>query len=460
MNLHYIDISIIVIYFLGLFYLGYRKPKGSSTDSYVLMGRRLTLMPFVMTLVSTWYGGILGVSEFSYTYGVSNWIIFGLPYYVFGLLFAFKVAKRAHRLKVSSLPEIMGKDYGKYAGIVAAVLVMILASPAPYVLTLGFLLNYFFGIPLLPALILGTVSSLIYILRGGFSAVVKTDALQFVLMFSGFIFLLTALISTTISPIQLFKDLPTGHTSLTGGHNLGYIVVWFFIGSWTLVDPGFHQRVYAAKTEGIAKRGIIIAVLFWFLFDLMTTLTGLYAFSLLPEGTNAAQAFLVLGAKILPPGLLGIFYTAILSTVMSTLDSNSLISGISLGKDILGEFKYFQKWSTTLRIKLSMVVLLGLGIVLAWRMQSVVDLWYTLSTITIPGLLLPTLQSILDSPRNANLSLTSLILSPLVSLGWFFFAKIDDWNYLWGIEPFYPGILTSVIILIIFPFIQKESQHV
>ena len=47
-----------------------------------------------MTLVSTWYGGILGVGEFSYRYGISNWVIQGVPYYVFALFFAFLLAKR------------------------------------------------------------------------------------------------------------------------------------------------------------------------------------------------------------------------------------------------------------------------------------------------------------------------------------------------------------------------------
>ena len=46
---------------------------------YLVMGRTLALPAFVATLVSTWYGGVLGVGEYSYRYGISNWLVFGLP---------------------------------------------------------------------------------------------------------------------------------------------------------------------------------------------------------------------------------------------------------------------------------------------------------------------------------------------------------------------------------------------
>ena len=64
-------------------------------DEYLVMGRRLSLPSFVMTLVSTWYGGVLGVGEYSYRYGISNWLVFGVPYYVGAAHFAWFIARRA-----------------------------------------------------------------------------------------------------------------------------------------------------------------------------------------------------------------------------------------------------------------------------------------------------------------------------------------------------------------------------
>ena len=81
----FVDILLIVLYFSAGVYIGYRSARKEKTeaDEYLLAGRSLTLPVFVATLVSTWYGGILGVGEYSYQYGISNWVVFGVPYYFF-----------------------------------------------------------------------------------------------------------------------------------------------------------------------------------------------------------------------------------------------------------------------------------------------------------------------------------------------------------------------------------------
>ena len=94
-ELHVVDIGIILLYSGGLLALGLfnTKRKQDQTD-YLLAGRRLTLVPFTASLVATWYGGILGVGEFTYLYGISNWVVLGLPYYIFALLFTLFIAGR------------------------------------------------------------------------------------------------------------------------------------------------------------------------------------------------------------------------------------------------------------------------------------------------------------------------------------------------------------------------------
>ena len=59
----------------------FRRPSRGAVD-YIVAGRRLTLPAFTASLVTTWYGGILGVGEYTWTYGISNWLVFGVPYYL------------------------------------------------------------------------------------------------------------------------------------------------------------------------------------------------------------------------------------------------------------------------------------------------------------------------------------------------------------------------------------------
>ena len=89
-QLHFLDWLVIAAYILVLLYLGISqfKQNRTSSEQYILAGRKLSLPAFVATLVATWYGGILGIGENIYLYGIQTWFIFGLPYYIFAILFS------------------------------------------------------------------------------------------------------------------------------------------------------------------------------------------------------------------------------------------------------------------------------------------------------------------------------------------------------------------------------------
>ncbi|MCH8548089.1 MAG: hypothetical protein LAT80_04375, partial [Balneolaceae bacterium] len=73
-----IDWFIVASYFFFLIWLSWKKGVGEeSEENFLLSGRKVTLPAFVATLVSTWYGGILGIGEWSYQFGISQWLILG-----------------------------------------------------------------------------------------------------------------------------------------------------------------------------------------------------------------------------------------------------------------------------------------------------------------------------------------------------------------------------------------------
>src|SRR5439155_26383949 len=123
------------------------------------MGRRLALPSFDETLVTTWYGGVLGVGEFSYRYGISNWVVFGVPYYLGAALFALFFARRARRPQLYTVPDQLHRAYGLGAGVLGAVVIQFMSSPAPYVLMVVVLLQLLFGWNLALAVLAGTLFS-------------------------------------------------------------------------------------------------------------------------------------------------------------------------------------------------------------------------------------------------------------------------------------------------------------
>ncbi|MFW6348417.1 MAG: sodium:solute symporter family protein, partial [Cyclonatronaceae bacterium] len=404
----------------------YRARAGDDELSYLLSGRRMSLPAFVLTLVATWYGGILGVGEFTYQAGIAQWFLFGLPYYLFAALFTVFLAGKIRAGNALTIPEALETAYGPKPAIAGALGVFLLVSPAPYILMLGVLAQVVTGSDSYLWYGVGiAIFSAFYVGLGGFSAVVRTDALQLVLMYGGFMMLAGVAWQHFGSPAELWKTLPDTHADPSGGFSPGYVLAWVFIAMWTFVDPGFHQRAAAAKTPETARRGIFISIGCWFVFDMLTLLSGLYAFAILGEHlAQPVAAFPALAAELLPVGFLGLFITALVAVIMSTLDSFLFLSGQTLGRDVLKRYAHYFGSGVSGRDAISLTragiaAATLLAIALIWAFPSVIELWYVLGSLVIPALLLPVLGAYLPFFRmDGRVCFFAICAGFTASLGW------------------------------------------
>ena len=442
------DYILIGLYIVFLLVVSFRRFSGGdkSVDEYLVMGRRLALPGFVASLVSTWYGGILGVGEYSYTYGLSNWVVFGLPYYLGAFLFAIFLAKKARSSQLYTIPDQLDKTYGRKASLAGAFLVFVTTIPAAYVLQIGFLAKYVAGIPLSWGVIGGAILSILYVLTGGLRNDVITDRAQFVLMFTGFIMMLIFLYISYGGLSFISSNVPHEHLTLTGGRRLPYVLVWYFIALGTMVDPSFYQRCFAAKSESVAKKGIFIAIAFWAFFDFMTTSTGLYAKAILPDLADPATSYPALAFKVLPDFLRGLFLLGLFATIMSTIDSFTLLAGQTIGKDFIHRI-----WGKDPRRMTQLgIVLAGLiAIWIALFKKSVIGIWYDLGSIATASLLIPLITSFNDKWKmRPKAALVSIIAGGLVVVIWMISGYATGVLPYLGIDPIYPGLLVSILIYI------------
>ncbi|MBN2425124.1 MAG: sodium:solute symporter family protein [Calditrichaceae bacterium] len=450
-NIAIADLIPIVLYLVLLFWLGFKSRRNHpSQEEFLLSGRSLTIPAFVATLVTTWYGGILGIGEFVHKSGISAWLMLGLPYYIFAIIYALWLAPRIRNSGAVSIPDMLQSVYGKKAGLIGGVFLIIMTSPAPYILMLGVLLQMLFGFGFYISIIAGTVISIVYVYWGGFRSVVATDKLQFVFMFGGFILLLIFLIAD-VSPVEMIGRLDEGHTSLSGHLTWQEIVVWFLIACWTFIDPGFHQRCAAAKTPKTAQYGILISVGFWFVFDTLTITCGLYAFVLYPQ-IDPLTAYPYLASLYLPVFLRGIFYTGLMAIIMSTIDSYTFLSALSFGNDIILKLKnnhgHKDVVNTWIRIGLIFTGLVSIGLIIA--MPSVISLWYNLGSLFIPPLIIPLVAGFSEKLRPSPVAVIIMMcISFGISFGWYLIGQLNSVNgsavYPLGMEPFFPGMLFSIL---------------
>lgn len=447
--MHWIDISLFILFMGVIVGVGFfTSPKSAeSTENYFLAGRRLSLPGFIATLVTTWYGGILGIGENTVQFGIQSWIIFGCPYYVFAVLFAIFIVPKIRRFKLLTIPDHFNSSFGKEAGIISAVFIFILSSPAPYILSMGLLFNYVFMVPSGLGILIASALGLAYVWRGGFSAVVRTDVLQFIFMFGGFFILIITAWLNFGSPLFVIKNIPDHMLDPTGGKSIQYILVWFFIALWTFVDPGFHQRTLAADSQETARKGILISVGCWFIFDMLTLMTALYGVAMF-QSPDPLTVYPELALTLLPPGLAGLFFVGIFSTILSTLDSFGLISASTFGRDIMWriENKKERTEDPLPYIRKGLIITAFISLLLVVSIPSVVKLWYVTGSIFIPGLLIPFLYTLYFPKQRLRKPGFTLIVPVLVSLLWYIHGQVTG-TYLINIEPFYPGLFFSIVLV-------------
>ncbi len=442
------DLIPLLLYVALLLYLGYKaRRKHASQEEFLLSSRSLTIPAFVATLVTTWYGGILGIGEFVYRNGLSVWFVFGLPYYIFALLFALFLASKVRQANNYSIPDMLYKTYGRPSGSLGSLFLLFMTSPAPYILMLAILIQQILHWSFILSILIGTFFSIVYVYKGGFRSVVETDKLQFIFMFTGFILLFAYLLSQSISPLELFGKLDELHKSPTGGLHWQQMAVWFLIASWTFIDPGFHQRCAAAKTGGVARKGIFVSIAFWFLFDGLTMLTGLYAVVLLPD-INPLMGYPQLAVHFLPPFVRGLFFTGLFAIIMSTIDSYTFLSALTFGLDIFGHWKGKGRTNRAVQFGLVLTAFISIGLILAF--PSVIQLWYNLGSLFIPPLLLPLLAAYFPAIRlSRKKTFLNMLISFLLTGGLFLWGQIHTLNgeplFLLSIEPFFPGFIFSLL---------------
>jgi len=283
---------------------------------------------------------------------------------------------------------------------------------------------------------------ILYVGARGFRSVVQTKGLQFAFMFGGFLLLLPIAVAKVGGLSALSKALPGTMFAPLGGRSLGYVLAWYVIALQTLVEPTFFQRCFAAKTPRVARRGLLVSILFFALFDGLTTFTGMYAHALLPNLSTGVDAYPALGELLLPAGLLGVFYAGMIATVMSTVDAFLFNAGITLSRDLLGRLGRVAA-STIWGERVGIIGGAVLASAVALMSESVVNLWYGFGSVGTAVLLAPILGAFFPALRpDPRFAAAGMGAAGAVTLAWVVGASAGGTPWL-SVEPVFPGLAVA-----------------
>jgi SSS family solute:Na+ symporter len=389
-------LGVYLLMMLGVGYYIFRK--APDFEEFLLAGCTMTTPILICTLASTYYGldVLFGTSELAYNDGIVAFFGYSelsLGIYLFA---AYALSTRLRAARFTSLPEILERHYGLGSGIMGAVSSILYSIPALSLFAIGRLAEVTFGIDAaIGAMLLGGIA-LVYTLWGGLWAVAITDTIQFVLM------CVTLAIAIPILLVELggFEAValvaPEGYFAPLGGIPIWLMIAYAATGISILVDPGYYQRIFAARSPQQARNAMLISLGIWMAYDWLVTAGGMLARAgvaagVIPADIHSNDALLVAVTMALPVGLTGIFLAGVLATAMSTVDSYTLVSGSNFAYDLYRPLRKpdasdeeLVRWT-----KYGIVLSWVLGFGMAFLFERLMSLWVFMATLLTSTVLVP-----------------------------------------------------------------------
>jgi len=206
-----------------------------------------------------------------------------------------------------------------------------------------------FDMSMLESVLLGAVIIMIYCFMGGFVAASISDALQALVMMAACIIVPLIIVIKAGGLTEIFSLLAqqespsylsfSGDSAflMTAGAALGLVGV----GQGAMGQPQLLNRIMAARDQKARITGAWITIAWGGIVYAGVTILAFAARALMPD-VGAEEIFFVASERFLPLVLAGIVTAAILSAVMSTVDSLLLAAASAVSHD-LGVAKFFPK---------------------------------------------------------------------------------------------------------------------
>lgn len=466
----YLTITIVI----GI--IAYRRTRDLS--DYILAGRRLG--PWVAALsagasdMSAWL--LLGLPGFAYASGFKAvWLVAGLA---LGTYINWKVI--ALRLRVYSeqsgdaltLPEFFSKrfeDNVNFLRIVAAVFIVVffIFYVSAGLVAGGKLFEEVFQFPYATAVLVGAGAVIVYTFLGGFLAASWTDLFQALLMLFALVIvaLMLGVANDGLSD-KLFSAQQSPHIwrELFGtapGEPVQVIAIISLL-AWGLGyfgQPHILARfkaINSARQIPAARRIAMTWVLLCMISAMLVGLFNKLSLAVPLQGSEVEKIFMISVVILFHPLVAGICLAAILAAIMSTVDSQLLVSSSTLTEDFYKTFLRRQASQKELvwvgRIIVILMAVIALIIALYSEQQKVIELvgfaWAGLGAAFGPALIL----SLYWRRMNLAGAIAGILVGGTTVIFWHYMLPGHD------LYEIVPGFILSLLSIVVVSLITGRPE--
>ncbi len=441
---------------LAIGYVASRRVAGE--DDYLVAGRRLSAPLAGFSLFITWFGAesILGSSAAIYADGLSGGRADPFGYALSLLLFGAFFAARFWRTGSMTLADVYRERFGRVTERVAAFVLIppsILWSAAQ-IRALGQILSFQTPLGLELAIVLAALIAILYTYLGGLLGDVWTDLLQGALVIIGLCATLFALVHHYGGWSESFARIEPGQLRLVaeGESVLARVNIWFVPVIGSLIAQESVSRALGCRSAMDARRAALLAGGIYLGLGAVPVLLGLFGAHYPLSLANTEDFLPELAKHTLAPVVYVLFIGAIVSVILSTIDSSLLAIGALAAHNLFASPAGNADRRQRLRSARFFVIVAGVvGCLVALSSDSIYGLVLEADSLGTAGIAVITIAALftrLGGPVSAS---TTLIVALVSSAG----AK-----YGFGYDaPFLLSLVLSVAVFLILTPVERRIRR-
>lgn len=456
--------AVYIAVMLALGYVAYKRT--TNLSDYILGGRSLGPGTAALSAGASDMSGwlLLGLPGYALAAGYeATWIAAGLlaGTYLNWLIVARRLRVYSHAVNDSlTLPayfEFRFEDKSRALRVISAIFILLffLFYTSSGLVAAGKLFESTFGLDYQTAVIIGTLVIVSYTFFGGFLAVSWTDVIQGLLMAAALVIVpimalnsmggwgnaQEAMAASNPELLTFFNDVE--------GNPLGFVAIISLL-AWGLGyfgQPHILARFKAIGDDAALPTARRIAVLWTGVCLVAALMVGWVGIGYLGEAGigDAETVFLALIQAMMHPVVAGILLAAVLAAIMSTADSQLLVSSSALAEDFYKAL--FRRDATQSELvwvgRLAVVGIAILALIFAFNPESTVlslvsYAWAGFGAAFGPAVIL----SLFWKRMNRNGALAGIIVGGLTVV---VYKQIDTI----GLYEIVPGVILATIAIVV-----------
>lgn len=452
---------IVLVYLAAMLGVGWwtnKKLVKTSTD-YMLGGRSIPMIIVACSLAANNIGG--GSTNGLVNKAFGSWGASAVWYVMaasVGLIPMVFFAPKLRNILAFTIPEVVGRRFGKTSHIVTALLniISLFCLTASQILTSGVILSLLIGMDLNFAILLAGGFTIVYTVMGGLWADSITDLFQWIIIFFGLLVAVPFAVGAAGGWDKMMTALPAQKLEPFG--TLGFLGILSLCLNYFITftsGPEMVSRVFSAKDAKASRLALILAAVMMGLFAFVPTIIGLAGYAIDP-GMPAGKVLATVIFGHTPAWVAGLVSAAIIASTMSSADSNMLCASTIITKDLVPYFKKDVSDKSQILLTRAMNVLIGLGAMcIALFKIDIISLNIFSFMLRAAGPIGAFLLGLLWKKAGKFAGLAAILVGSGVGIWWQLLALSMKVDNPYGFLPIVVGSAASIVTMVAVTLVER-----